>query len=131
MTMTYFFAGKVIDHLLRNQSYTVPTTIYLAAFTSAPTKAGGGTEVSGTAYARQSCALDAASVSGIGTTQNTSTVTFPTAGGAWGTVTHVAVYDAVTAGNMLLYQALNSSRGPIVLNDVLRFLAGELDFTFD
>lgn len=130
MTMTAYFAKTaVIDKLLRNQAYSPPATLYLAAFTTAPTKAGGGTEVSGTSYARQSCALDAGSGDGI--TANTSTVTFPTAGGAWGTVTHVAIYDASTAGNMLLYQALNASRGPIVLNDVLRFLAGELDITFD
>lgn len=131
MTMTYFFAGKVIDHNLRNQAYTVPTTIYLALFTTAPTKAGGGTEVSGVSYARQSCALDAASVNANGTTQNTSDITFPTAGGSWGTITHCAIFDAVTTGNMLLYQALNASRGPVVLNDIVKFLDSELDFTFD
>ena len=50
---TDFLENKIIDHMLRNQAYTPPTTVYVALFTTATTDAGGGTEVSGGAYARQ------------------------------------------------------------------------------
>lgn len=131
MTMSYFFAGKVIDHLLRNQAYSPPATLYLALYSAAPGKSGGGTEFTGTGYGRQSVALAAFSVNADGTTQNTADVEWLDAGGTWGTASHVGVHDASTAGNLLLYQALNSSRGPILIHDDARFLAGELVFTFD
>jgi len=46
-----YLENKVLDHVLRNTSYTPPATVYLGLFTANPTDAGGGTEVSGNAYA--------------------------------------------------------------------------------
>jgi len=42
-----YYENKIIDHMLRGQAFTPPSTIYLALYTVAPTDAGGGTEVSG------------------------------------------------------------------------------------
>ena len=52
-----YLEGAVLDATLRNTSYSSPSTVYLALFTSDPTDAGSGTECSGTNYARQSVAF--------------------------------------------------------------------------
>jgi hypothetical protein len=125
---TNYLEGKIIDHMLRNQSYTPPTTIYLALFTAAPGEAGGGTEVSGGSYARQAVTLTAAS--GAGASENSADITFPTATADWGTITHCALFDAATSGNMLMYTALDASK-TVNNGDTLKFSAGDLDVTVD
>lgn len=99
---------------------------YVGLFTAAPSDAGGGTEVSGGSYARQAVTL---SVSGNLAT-NGAAVEWPTATADWGTVTHLAVFDALTSGNMLVYAALTASK-TISTGDVLRIPAGDLDITLD
>lgn len=126
--LTNYFEDKIINHMLRNQAYTPPTTIYLALFTSAPSDAGGGTEVSGGSYARQAIALD--DPAGTGETDNTSLITFPTATADWGTITHCAIMDAVSGGNMLMYSPLDDSK-TIANGETLKFNAGEVDVTMD
>jgi hypothetical protein len=70
-------------------------------------------------------AFDAASGGAI---DNTSAVEFPTATGSWGTITHTAVLDAASSGNMLAENALTASKA-IGSGDVFRFQAGEFDIT--
>jgi hypothetical protein len=121
-----FLAGKIIDHLLRNQAYTPPSTIYVALFTTMPTRSSAGTEVSGSAYARQSVALSAAS---SGLTDNTALITFPTAsGGNWGTILGIGIMDASTAGNLLWFGTLTASR---VVNDGTTFTIAASDIDID
>lgn len=120
-----YLENKVLDHVFSGNAYTAPT-LYVALFTTATTDAGGGTEVSttGTAYARQTFTMT--------TTGDTSTtaaaIEFPTATASWGTITHMAIYDAATAGNMLAHGALTASKA-ISTDDVFRFDAGEIDIT--
>lgn len=100
--------------LLTNTSATRPTAWYLALYTNDPGEGASGTEVSGTNYARQNLDVNSSSgaftVSGS-TATNTQTVTFPAAGsGGWGTITHVAIYDASTSGNMLFKGAVTTSK---------------------
>jgi len=124
---TDYMENKIIDHMLRNQSYTPPSTIYLALFTSATNDAGGGTEVSGGSYARQAVTLAAASG---GATSNSSDITFPQATANWGTITHCALFDASTGGNMLMHTALDESK-TVNNGDTLKFNAGDLDISVD
>jgi hypothetical protein len=124
--LSNFMAGKVIDHLFRNQAYTPPSTVYVALFTTMPTRSTAGTEVSGNAYARQSLALSAASA---GLTDNTSLITFPTAsGGNWGTILGIGIMDASTAGNLLWFGTLTASR---VVNDGTTFTIAASDIDID
>ena len=125
---TNYIEGKIIDHMLRNQSYTPAATIYLALFTAAPGEAGGGTEVSGGSYARQAVTLTAAS--GAGASENSADITFPTATADWGTITYCALMDASTSGNMLMYTALDASK-TVNNGDTLKFSAGDLDIVID
>jgi hypothetical protein len=110
---TNYLEDRVLDRVLRNNAdfaYTFPATVYAALFTADPGEAGTLTsEVSGGSYARQSVAFSAIST-GTGTTSNASLVTFPTASASWGTVTHVGIMDASTAGNMLYFGALTASK---------------------
>lgn len=128
MSFSNFLETEILDHVFGGAAYTAPATLYLSLHTANPDEDGSGAEVStsGTAYARQTVAF---TTSG-NTTSNTSAVEFPTATASFGTVTHVGVYDASTAGNLLAYAALTSSKA-IDTGDVFRVPAGDLDITLD
>lgn len=119
-----YLEAALLDATLRATSYTSPTTVYLALYTSDPGDDNSGTECSGTGYARQSVAF---SRSGS-TASNSAAVEFPTAGGAWGTITHFGVLDAATSGNLLYHGALTTSRA-ITSGDIFRVPTGDLDIT--
>ena len=120
-----FLENALINATLRNTSYTSPTTVYVALYTSDPTDADTGTEVSGTSYARQSVTFGAPS---NGATTNSAAVEFPQAGGSWGTVTHIGIRDALTTGNLLYHTALDASK-TIATGDVFRIASGSLSVT--
>jgi len=128
MSFSNYLETEILDHVFGGAAYTAPATLYLALFTSDPAEDGSGTEVttSGTAYARQSVAF---TVSG-NTASNTSAIEYPTATASYGSVTHVGIYDASTAGNLMAYAALTSSK-TIASGDVFRVPAGDLDITLD
>ncbi len=121
-----YLENKVLDYVLSGGSFSQPGTKYLALYTTAPTDAGGGTELSGSAYARQSCAFTTTSSAST----NTSAVEWPTATGNWGTIVAVGIFDASTSGNLLAWSNLTSSR-TIETGDVFRIPAGDLDVTLD
>ena len=123
--MSNYLENALINATLRNTGYTTPTTVYLALYTSDPTDADSGTEVSGTSYARQSITFGAPS-NGVST--NSAAIEFPQAGGSWGTVTHVGIRDASTSGNLLFHTALDASKA-IATGDVFRVASGSLSVT--
>jgi hypothetical protein len=125
--MSDYLEDKLVDHVLRNTAYTPATKVYVGLYTSDPTDAKTGVEVSGGAYARQEAAFDASSG---GATANSADVTFPVATASWGTVTHLGLLDASMAGNLLLHGELNTAR-TISTDNQLVFLAGEITVTFD
>jgi hypothetical protein len=128
MSLSNLFETNVLTWLLTGDAVTRPSAFYVALFTSNPDEDASGTEVStsGTAYARQSVTF---SVSG-NTASNTAAIEFPTATASYGTVTHVGVFDASTAGNLIAYAALTTSKA-IDTGDVLRLPANDLDITMD
>lgn len=117
----------VLDWLMTTGSATRPTAWYIALYTGAPSDSGGGTEVSGNGYARQSVAFDAASSPG-GTTVNSADVSFTASGGSFGTVTHLGIFDALTVGNLIWHGSLTASKA-IDDGDTLTFTAGNIDLT--
>jgi hypothetical protein len=127
MSFTNFLETEILDHVFAGAAYTAPSTKYLALFTAiSDGEAGSVTELSGSAYARQSVAF---TTSG-NTTSNNAAVEFPTATGSWGTVTHVGVYDASSSGNLMAYATLSSSKA-IATGDVFRVPSGDLDITLN
>lgn len=140
--MSDYLENKLIDHIFRNRSFSVPTTIYVALFTAAPSDSGGGTEVSGGSYARvqvgpsdtaweatQGGTPAAASNGTGGATQNGSAITFPTPSGNWGSVTHFGIFDASTSGNLLMHGALTQAKTVNNGDPAPSFAAGALDVT--
>ena len=126
MSFSDYLETKVLDHVFAGTAYTAPATLYVALFTAAPSDSGGGTEVSGGGYARQTIAF---TTSGD-TTSNNAAIEFPTATANYGTVTHVGVYDASSAGNLMAWAALTSSK-TIETGDVFRIPSGDLDITLN
>jgi len=122
-----YYENKIIDHMLRGQAFTPPSTIYLALYTVAPTDAGGGTEVSGGGYARQSFTLTAASG---GASSNSADIIFPQATADWGTIVAVGIFDASTGGNLLMWAYLTQSK-TVNSRDTFKINAGDLDISFD
>lgn len=104
--MSDYLASKVRDHTLRNISYTSPTTVYLACFTTATTEAGGGTEVTGGSYARVAITFAAGAVAGLAEQSGSVSISnMPTC-----TVVAIALMDASTSGNMLFHARLPRQR---------------------
>jgi hypothetical protein len=122
-----YLEDKVLDHVFGGTAYTAPTTLYVALYTVAPTDTGGGTEVSGGAYARQTAAF---TVSGTNptTASNSAAIEYPTATANYGTVVAVGVFDASSGGNLLAYANLDTSK-VVSTGDVFRFNSGDLDIT--
>jgi len=119
-----FLESALLDAVLRNTSYTSPTTCYVALYNADPTDADSATEISGNGYVRQSCAFSRTA----GVASNTAAVEYPTATGSWGTVTHVGVRDASSSGNLLYHAALASSKA-ITTGDIFRIPAADLTVT--
>lgn len=122
-----YLEKALLDWSMTAGAVTRPTAWYVALYTAAPSDSGGGTEVSGNGYSRQSVTFAAASSPG-GTTDNTGTVSFTAAGGNWGTITHLGIFTASTGGNLLWHGALSASR---VVNDgdTLSFAIGAISIT--
>jgi hypothetical protein len=118
----------VLTYLFTTGSATRPTAWYVGLFTAAPSDTGGGTEVTGNAYAR----VVTGTISGSGTAttfSNAAAIEFAAAsGGNWGTIGWAGVFDAATGGNLLAWAPLTTSR---VINDgdVFRIPATSLTIT--
>lgn len=125
--MSNYLENALINATLRNTSYTSPATVYVGLYTTDPGEGNTGTEVSGGSYARTAVTFGAPS-NGVST--NSASVTFPTATGTWGTVTHVGILDASTSGNLLYYTALDSSKS-IASGDVFTISTGNLSVTLE
>lgn len=127
-----YLENKILDHILGGGDYTRPATLYVALYTAAPTDAGGGTEVTGGSYARLAVTNDATNFPAAagGTKSNGTAFEFPEATASWGEVVAFGLLDAPVAGNLLMWNNLNTPK-TIDDGDTARFKAGELDFTED
>ena len=125
-SLSDYAENELLDHLLGTGSFTMPSQVYVALYTTATDDGSGGTEVTNAnAYARTAVDFDAASG---GATDATADVVFPTASGSWGTVTHIALTDSAThgGGNRLMHAALAVSKA-VDNGDTFRILAADLD----
>lgn len=141
-----YLENELLDHVLGEgaRDYTSPT-LYIALFADtgsgvATALESGTSSTSGTGnwgyyeinngnYSRVAVNFDAAA---SGSAANTGAVTFnqatanyDTAGGAGNTVTHVAIMDNNTAGNVLFYGALSVSK-TVTTGDTFQINAGAL-----
>jgi len=120
-----YLENKLLDHFLGTATYTKPTTVYVGLYTVVPTDAGGGTQVTGGSYARQTATFSAAA---SGTTSNTANIDF--AGMPAATTVAIGIFDALTAGNLLLWGTLTTNKTTDA-GDTLRIATGDLDISID
>jgi hypothetical protein len=97
----------------------------MGLYTSDPTDANTGTEVSGGSYARVAVTMGAPS-NGVST--NSAAIEFPQAGGSWGTVGWIGILDASTSGNLLYHSPLDVSK-TISSGDIFKIAIGSLSVT--
>jgi hypothetical protein len=120
-----YLENALINATLRNTSYTSPATVYVGLYTSDPTDANTGTEVSGGSYSRKSVTFGAPS---NGASTNSAAVEFDQATASWGTIGWIGILDAATSGNLLYHTALDVSK-PIDTGDIFKILTGNLSVT--
>jgi hypothetical protein len=125
-----YWENEILDHLLGKGSYT-PPTIYVGLSTADPADdATGLAEPSGNSYARAATAGTDWNVASGGMIDNANEITFPEASGSWGTITHFALFDAASGGNMLAHGSLSVPKS-ISSGDTAKFAAGDLDISLD
>jgi hypothetical protein len=123
--MSNYLENALINGTLRGTTYTAPTTVYIGLYTSDPTDADTGTEVTGGSYARQSVTFGAPS-NGVST--NSAAIEFPQATGSWGTVGWIGIEDALSGGNLLYHTPLDASK-TIESGDIFKIAIGSLSVT--
>lgn len=133
--MSNYLETNLSNLTLRGTAFASPGQVYLALFTTDPGEAGSGTEAAYSGYSRVSCGATPASAFSApdsnGMSQNQNVVTFPAVGGASTvTVTHWALFDAITTGNMLLYGALTTPK-TLDPSDVPSFPVNSLKVTWN
>ncbi len=126
-----YLENKLLDHTLTATTYTAAATRYLALFNntsgSAATNLEAGTltdetSTSGTAYIRKAVTFAAAS---SGTSATNATVTYDAATANWGTITHIAIMNAVSSGDVLFWGAVTTSK-TIETGDTFQVSSGNL-----
>jgi hypothetical protein len=120
-----YLENAIINATLRNTTYTSPATVYVSLWTSDPTDAGSGTEVSGGSYARTAVTFGSPS-NGVST--NSAAVEFPQATASWGTIGWIGINDASTSGNLLYHTALDTSK-TIDTGDIFKIATSNLSVT--
>lgn len=130
--MSDVLENAVLDLILRNTPISAAGinagSIFAALFVTPTTDTGGGVELSGGGYSRAAVSGFTAPTSG--STSNSTAVSFPNATSSWGTVTHFALYDSASGGNLLFHGPLTT---PKVVNagDSFVFPVGNITISID
>jgi len=121
---------KLLDHALGTAPFTAPTNVYVGLHTGSPLDDdSGANEIStvGTGYVRKEATFAAASG---GSASTNATITFDAATSNWGTITHISIYDASSAGNLLFHGAVTTSK-TIETGDTFQISSGNLTISLD
>lgn len=127
-----YLENQVLDHVLRGETYTAPSTVYSALFTVIPSDTTGGTEVTqaSSGYTRVATTFTTAGATATGQAVNSGAVSFATvAGGATITVVGWGLMDAATSGNLLYWATVTSTA--LNVGDQATFPAGNITITED
>ena len=122
--MTNYLRNKLLDATLKNTTYTSPSTVYMALYSTVNSAATAGTELTGNGYSRQSATFNSAVT---GTITSNATVTFTSVGNTWLPAVSTAVTDASTGGNILYFQ--NGVPRTVPADESLTFESGDITIT--
>lgn len=125
-----YLSNQLLSLVFGATSWSPPATLYFALYTTAPTNAGGGTEVSGGSYARVGLTNNTTNfpVASSQTSRNATLIDFGTASANWGTIVAVAVWDASTSGNLMYWGPLTTNK-TINSGDSFKIAANNATFT--
>ena len=123
--MSNYLENALINGTLRATNYTAPTTVYVGLYTSDPTDANSGTEVSGGSYVRKAATFASPS---NGASATSADITFDQATASWGAITHIGILDAESSGNLLYHTPLTTSK-TIDTGDIFKIASGSLTVT--
>jgi len=127
-TLSNSATTELVDHVFK-AAYTPVATLYLCLCTSAPTAASTGSSIVETDYAgyvRQ--AIDATyfnAATSRSITQALEVVFAKATGASTSNITHWAICDAATAGNMLAFGAFSTAWNPVA-NNTPKIAAGQI-----
>jgi hypothetical protein len=123
--------NKILDHVFGKATFT-PPTIYVALSSADPTDAGTGlTEPSGGGYARVATAAGDWNTAASGAIDNANDIQFPTATAAWSNLSHFALMDAASGGNLIGHGTITGGPITVAVDETARFKPGDLDVTLD
>jgi hypothetical protein len=123
--MSDYLENEILDHILSVGSYTMPAAVYVGLSTGSFNDDNSGTELTGNNYSRVAATFSAAA---SGTTSNSAAIEFAAATGSWGSVSHFGIFDAASAGNLLIHGAFTTAK-TIASGDILKIPTGDLDIT--
>jgi hypothetical protein len=128
-----YLEGQIRSHIFRTATFAKPTVLAVALFTVTPSDSGGGTEVTGGSYARVNLPpLDAnwtAPDATGGLTDNAVAITFPAPTANWGVVVAFGIFDATSAGNLLVWGPITPAKTINNGDPAPSFAIGALDVT--
>jgi len=122
MPKTYYLSNNLLNVALCNTPFTPPSTIWVALYTVAPGVGGGGTEVTGGGYGRQTVIV---TTPNNGQVSNVSDVLFPVASATWNTIVAFSLMDTSSGGNVLYFGNLSTPR-LVLASDQVKFASGQL-----
>lgn len=115
-----------INAALRGTNFAAPQIVYIALYTSNPTDADTGQEVSGGGYVRRAVTFGVPVIADRrAVAASSADVSFPIATADWGLVTHIGIRTAATGGNLMYHGAVKTPR-TVQTNDTLRFMSGQI-----
>ena len=118
----------LLNSTLNGAAFTPVDNPYVSLWTSDPTDAETGTEVSGGSYARVASSFPTATTNTVATDAD---VTFAEVTSTWGTVGWIGLHSASTGtGNMIYHTALDAAK-TIDTGDVFKITVGNLTVTLD
>jgi hypothetical protein len=129
-----YLEAQLRNHLFRDATFSKPAALYVALFTVTPSDAAGsGTEVTGGNYSRVAHGPSNATWTAVsatdGVTDNATDIVFPLPSANWGTINSFAIFDASTAGNMLVWGPIVPPKSVNNGDPQPKFVAGALDVT--
>jgi len=132
-----YLEQKLLDHTLGNTPFSAPANVFMALFSVTPGDAVGGTEATGSGYARLSITNNTTNwpnATGTSpTTKNNGVVFTMEATGDWSSgVNQVAwgIFDASSGGNLLYWGALGQPK-PVLNTDTVSFAVNAVVITED
>jgi hypothetical protein len=126
------FEQRILDHVFKGGATpslaTPPANLWVALYTVVPSDSAAGTEVSGSGYARRSCA-PADWTRTNSQIANAVDMTFPAVTGSPYTVVGWRIMDAASAGNALYWG--DTATTVMNVGDIPRFATGSLTASED